>query len=224
VAALVIAAAALAGCGGDASDTASDGTAEGDSGTGAEVAAKDSETPGGDGVAVPSAASSTPGAPGGSPAEPAGTGSIDAVLAVLPQAQALDHDPASVATPTVGGGTFAAAEVSGPVVYWFWAPWCTICRGEAPEVAQVAERYRGEVTFVGVAGLGPVSDMRDFVDETGVGGFEHAVDPDGSVWTGFGVVAQPSYVFVAADGQAVTYPGGLGGEALDKVAGALAAD
>lgn len=153
------------------------------------------------------------GAAGGAMAE------VDALLAGLTP---LEYDAAAVTTDTVSGGTFAAADVSGPVVYWFWAPWCTICRSEAPEVAEVAAEFDGEVTFVGVAGLGPVDDMQDFVSDTGVGGFEHAVDPDGSIWTSFGVFSQPSYVFVDADGEARTLVGGLGGDTLRVVADTLA--
>ncbi|MGF1664289.1 MAG: redoxin domain-containing protein [Kineosporiaceae bacterium] len=152
-----------------------------------------------------------------------GSGSVEAVEAVLGSAAApLTYDAAAVTTDTVAGGSFAAADVSGPVVYWFWAPWCTICRGEAPEVAEIAAEYEGRVTFVGVAGLGPVSDMRDFVEDTGVGGFTHAVDPDGSVWTGFGVFSQPSYAFVDASGEARTWVGGLDGDSLGEATAALA--
>ncbi|MGF1646325.1 MAG: redoxin domain-containing protein [Kineosporiaceae bacterium] len=153
----------------------------------------------------------------------AGSGSIAAVDDVLGAAAApVGYDAAAVTTDTVDGGSFAAADVSGPVVYWFWAPWCTICRSEAPEVADVAAEYEGQVTFVGVAGLGPVADMRDFVADTGVEGFAHAVDPDGSVWTGFEVFSQPSYVFVDAAGEARTWTGGLDGNTLREATAALA--
>lgn len=158
---------------------------------------------------------------GGDGAGSAG-GSIDGVDAVLEAATPLDYDPAAITIATVDGGSFAATDVAGPVVYWFWAPWCTICRGEAPEVADIAADYDGRVTFVGVAGLGPVEDMRGFVADTGVDGFVHAVDADGSVWTGFGVFSQPSYVFVDAAGQARTWTGGLDGDTLREVTGALA--
>jgi thiol-disulfide isomerase/thioredoxin len=156
--------------------------------------------------------------------EAAGSGgSIEEVDAVLGAAAApLAYDAAVVTTETVDGGPFAAGDVAGPVVYWFWAPWCTICRGEAPGVADVAAEYEGRVTFVGVAGLGPVADMRDFVSDTGVDGFVHAVDPDGSVWTGFEVVSQPSYVFVDAAGQARTWTGGLDADTLREATAALA--
>lgn len=155
--------------------------------------------------------------------EPAAEGgSIAGVDALIAGLTPLEYDPATVSTATVDGGTFAATDVTGPVVYWFWAPWCTVCRSEAPEVAEVAAEFDGRVTFVGVAGLGPVDDMQDFVSDTGVGGFDHAVDPDGSVWTSFGVFSQPSYVFVDSSGEARTLVGGLGGDTLRVVADTLA--
>ncbi|SDS76236.1 Thiol-disulfide isomerase or thioredoxin [Paraoerskovia marina] len=119
--------------------------------------------------------------------------------------------------PTVSGGEIDAAALAGePTVFWFWAPWCTVCRGEAPSVTQVAEDLDGEVTFVGVAGLGETDAMVEFVDSTGVTGFEHVVDADGSIWTGFGVVSQPSFVFVDADGEMETVVGAMGLESLES--------
>ena len=42
-------------------------------------------------------------------------------------------------------------------VLWFWAPWCTVCRAEAPDVAETAEAYEDEdMALVGVAGGGLV--------------------------------------------------------------------
>jgi thiol-disulfide isomerase/thioredoxin len=116
-----------------------------------------------------------------------------------------------LAGATVAGGSFDAADTLAgkPAVLWFWAPWCTVCRREAPDVAKVAKDLDGRVTFVGVAGRGPVKDMKRFVDDTGVGGFEHVVDDDGSRWTRFEVSYQPAYVFVDAQGRAKLVPSSM---------------
>ncbi len=131
--------------------------------------------------------------------------------------------PLSFKTETVDGGTFDGAALAGePVVLWFWAPWCTICRAEAPEVAAIAADFEGEVTFVGVAGLGQTDAMRTFVKETGTDGMQHAIDADGSVWQSFGVVSQPAFAFVASDGSVETFAGSLPPDDLERAATGLA--
>ncbi|MDD2857175.1 MAG: redoxin domain-containing protein [Candidatus Nanopelagicales bacterium] len=123
---------------------------------------------------------------------------------------------------TVDGAAFNGASLTGkPVVFWFWAPWCTVCRAESPDVAKVAAEFKGKVTFIGIAGLGPVQDMRAFVSQTSTGGFTHLADEDGSLWSRFGVVAQPSFVFVTPDGQSQEFTGGLGADDLRTVASKL---
>lgn len=108
---------------------------------------------------------------------------------------------------TTDGGELSGASLAGrPAMLWFWAPWCTICRGEAPEIARAHERFGDQVEFVGVAGLGRVDAMREFVDDTGLGMFPHLVDDDGSLWARFGVAAQPAFAFITADGDVEIRP------------------
>ena len=106
---------------------------------------------------------------------------------------------------------------------WFWAPWCTICRVEAPDVAAVAAELEGEVTFLGVTGRGDTTDMAAFVQDTGTARLQHLVDADGSLWQRFRVVNQPSFAFVSPDGSVETFAGALGAEQLEARASALAA-
>lgn len=123
---------------------------------------------------------------------------------------------------TLDGARLDAATLAGtPVVLWFWAPWCTICRAEAPDVAKVATAYEGRVTMLGVPGRGEVDAMRAFVSETGTGAFTHVADIDGALWNRFGVVTQPAFVFVDRAGAAETVVGPLGADdlraAVDKL-------
>lgn len=125
---------------------------------------------------------------------------------------------------TIEGKPFDSAVLTkSPTVIWFWAPWCTVCRAEAPDVAKVAAEFAGDVEFVGIAGRGPVADMRDFVSDTGTGGFPHVADVDGSLWSSLGVASQPSFVLVDADGNAERVTGSLDEEQLRQAVKALVA-
>jgi thiol-disulfide isomerase/thioredoxin len=125
---------------------------------------------------------------------------------------------------TLDGAAFSGASLAGKgAVLWFWAPWCTICRAEAPGVAEVARRFAGKVAFVGVAGRGEVPEMRRFADETKIGFFPQVVDADGAVWASFGVTSQPAFAFVRPDGTVQVVLGSLPQADLEAKAGELTA-
>lgn len=160
---------------------------------------------------VPPASSAEPSTPAPSPAAPS------TAPAVTPAA--LDFTGT-----TVAGADFQGADLAGqPVIMWFWAPWCTICRAEAPDVSEVAKEFEGRVTFLGIAGRGPLEDMQAFVEETSTEKITHVADVDGRLWSEFGVIAQPSFVFVAPTGEAQAFTGGLGATELRDVANQLLA-
>lgn len=122
---------------------------------------------------------------------------------------------AFVSSTQLDGRPFDAATLAGTdAVVWFWAPWCTICRAEAPEVAEIAARYADRVQLIGVAGRGELDAMRAFVDETGTGSVTHVADLDGDIWSAFGVYGQPAYAFIDDSGEIEVFVGGLGGDAL----------
>jgi thiol-disulfide isomerase/thioredoxin len=148
--------------------------------------------------------------------EPAATGTPDPI-AVPAQ---LDFTAA-----TVDGGTFDGATLAGQdAVLYFWAPWCTICRAEAPALPVVAEEFDGQVTFLGVAGLSPdVAAMQGFVDDTGTGSLTHIADTDGTVYTGFGVASQTTFAFVDDDGTIEIVPGPIPADELRERTTALVA-
>ncbi len=131
------------------------------------------------------------------------------VAVLLGATAACGGDDPEVAAPftasVVGGGELDSASFAGkPTVLWFWAPWCTVCRGEAPDVVAAAAALDGEVQLVGVAGRGEVPAMEDFVAETGTDDLTHVVDADGTIWADYGVLSQPSFAFIAPDGTVET--------------------
>jgi thiol-disulfide isomerase/thioredoxin len=119
---------------------------------------------------------------------------------------------------TVQGPTFDASSLDGrPVVLWFWSPSCTICRAEGPEVATVASELAASesgVALIGVAGRGDRAEMAEFVEATGTGELTHLVDADGTIWSRLGVIGQPAFAFVSADGHVDLFAGSLGESAL----------
>ena len=131
--------------------------------------------------------------------------------------------PTEFAADKLGGGQLSSASFAGKdTVLWFWAPWCTICRGEADDVVAAADAVGADVEIIGVAGRGEVAEMEDFVSETGTGGLTHVVDEDGSIWSSYEVIAQPAYAFIDDDGSVEVSVGALGEDALVERMTALA--
>ena len=123
----------------------------------------------------------------------------------------------SFTAKTLEGGELASASFAGkPTVLWFWAPWCTICRAEAPDVNEAAAAFKGKVDLVGVAGRGEVPEMKGFLSDTGTGDLTHVIDADGSIWSDYGVAAQPAFAFIDAKGKVDVTVGSLGKDALEK--------
>lgn len=126
--------------------------------------------------------------------------------------------------PNLEGGTFDASTLKGkPTVFWFWAPWCTVCRAEAPSVERIAKKYGASVNFVGVPGRAETPAMKRFVSDTGITSLTNVVDVDRSLWKRFGVTAQPAFAFVAADGEVRTVAGGMKESELDRAVSDLLA-
>jgi thiol-disulfide isomerase/thioredoxin len=123
---------------------------------------------------------------------------------------------------TLDGRPFNAATLAGkPVVLWFWAPWCPICKGQAPDVLDLHQQYAGRVGLVGVAGLDDKQNMQPFVDMTRTGDLIHLADPDGKIWQQFGVTQQSTFVLIDASGN-VTFSGKAGGDEIRSKVAALA--
>jgi hypothetical protein len=87
----------------------------------------------------------------------------------------------------------------------------------------VQKQFGSEVNIIGVGGRGNVEDMKSFVDEYGVFGFEHIADEDTQIWFEFGVTSQPAFVFINDDGTSETLISSLGQEGLTERIEALIA-
>lgn len=105
---------------------------------------------------------------------------------------------------TLDGKAFKGASLADkPSVLWFWAPWCGTCQGQAAQTAKLADKYKGKVNFVGVAGLDKTAPIKGFVKTQKVGNFPHLNDQQGAVWKKFGITQQSSYVMLDKNGKTV---------------------
>lgn len=94
---------------------------------------------------------------------------------------------------TLAGKTFNGASLKGkPVVLWFWAPWCTTCLQEEPNVVALSRQYQGKVAVVGVSSLATVQMIDDIAKQ--IPSIINLVDPKLGVWNHFGVQAQSTYL------------------------------
>ncbi len=118
---------------------------------------------------------------------------------------------------TLTGTNFSGAELVGkPAVLWFWAPWCPICRAEAPDLVALANSFKGKVIIIGVPGRAPVNDMKQFVKETKTSNFVHLPDTDGTIWTRFQIPGNPSFIFLTSKGIATRQIGAISKSDLFK--------
>lgn len=119
------------------------------------------------------------------------------------------------------GSAFDGTSLVGkPTVLWFWAPWCTTCIGQIPQVEALAGQYPDDINVVGVGGLDSESAIEDFAAD--LDGVTSLVDDDGAVWQRFEIVEQSSFVILDANGEEVARSGY--GDELDvssEVAGLL---
>jgi hypothetical protein len=83
-------------------------------------------------------------------------------------------------------------------------------------VAQVAHRYEGKVSFIGMAGRDAVGPMRQFVARYQLGFFPHTADASGSLWARLGVSGQPAWIFIDRSGRSHTIFGAQSDQALEQ--------
>lgn len=132
-----------------------------------------------------------------------------------PDATAAETAPLEFTATALSGDSISGEDLKGAdTVLWFWAPWCTSCRAEAPDVVEAAAEFAGSVEVVGVPGRGGVDEIEDYVSDTGTESLRHIIDEDGAIWRDFGIIGQPAFAFVNDDGTAEVFVGGLGHDAL----------
>ncbi|HEX9645570.1 MAG TPA: TlpA disulfide reductase family protein [Acidimicrobiia bacterium] len=99
------------------------------------------------------------------------------------------------------GSQGSLAELVGtPVVLNFWASWCPACVAEMPALAEVERQFADRVAFIGMnMQEDDLAAAEALAARAGVG-YPLAHDRDGAIFLGFGGVAMPTTVLIAADG------------------------
>lgn len=81
-------------------------------------------------------------------------------------------------------------------------------------VAQVVRRYEGDVQVIGIGSNDRRPQLDDFVERHALTTFPNAADEDGALRARLGVVGQPTWIFISADGSADKVFGPLGQDGL----------
>jgi len=106
----------------------------------------------------------------------------------------------------------------GQTVITFVVPSCPVCTVEGPEIAQSASE-NPDVTYVVVHSGGATEDYEQYVESSGLtfDNVVHLDDSPGVLWARFGIIQQPSNIFVDAEGGVSQSLGALGEAGLQRV-------
>jgi thiol-disulfide isomerase/thioredoxin len=88
-----------------------------------------------------------------------------------------------------------------PSLLWFWAPHCTICRREAPELLAFTAEHAGEIDVLGLGAQDSLDEAYGFLDDTDTHDLTMVWDETGQSWVHHGVTSQPTIVVLDRDGQ-----------------------
>lgn len=102
--------------------------------------------------------------------------------------------------PTVEGETLQLSSLRGqPVVLNFWATWCGPCQREMPALEAAAQRFAGEVVFLGVDQGESQEEVVAYLEQLGVS-FPVPLDADMAVGDRYNIRGMPTTYFIDADG------------------------
>ncbi|MEZ7870590.1 MAG: redoxin domain-containing protein [Brachymonas denitrificans] len=83
-----------------------------------------------------------------------------------------------------------------PVVLYFWATWCPICKLEQGSVDALVQKY--PVLPIAMQS-GPAATVATYEQKSGLR-WNSAMDPQGDIARTFGVNSTPSFIILAPDG------------------------
>jgi len=93
------------------------------------------------------------------------------------------------------------AAAGKPTLLWFWAPHCTFCMREAPDLLSFAADHGDAVHVLGIGARDDLDLAHDFVDRTDTASLPMLWDPSGDTWIHYRVTNQPTVVVLSAEGE-----------------------
>ena len=107
---------------------------------------------------------------------------------------------------TFAGESYSNVSLKGrPILLVFWAPWCNVCQGELPRLAEFYRRDKpGKLGVVSIGFADTRTNVERFVKERpGTFVYPTAYDEDRWVAQAFKVNATPTYVLLDDQGSVV---------------------
>ncbi|MBE2317722.1 TlpA family protein disulfide reductase [Solirubrobacter sp. CPCC 204708] len=109
--------------------------------------------------------------------------------------------PALAVTRMDGDGEYQLsqlADAEAPTLLWFWAPWCTVCNGEAPKIERLAQ---DGLSVVAIGGRDELANAPAFVERHGLTTPTLLFDETMQVWEHYRIPGQPGAILLDRDGR-----------------------
>ena len=91
------------------------------------------------------------------------------------------------------------ASAEKPTLLWFWAPWCSVCNGEAAEIQQLAAETDA-FDVVAIGGRDDLANAPAFVERHGMTAPTMLFDETMQVWEHYRIPGQPGAILLDTDG------------------------
>lgn len=102
---------------------------------------------------------------------------------------------------TLSGELFDPQLIEGKkVIINYWATWCTPCRIEMPDIAQLASEHPDDLAVVAINLKEDEEQVAQFVEELGIEDFHVLLDRTGELAEAFQIMALPTSYFLNSDG------------------------
>ena len=102
---------------------------------------------------------------------------------------------------TLDGQLFDSKLIEGKkVIINYWATWCTPCRIEMPDMAQLAREYPDDLAVVAINLKEDEEQVAQFVEELGIQHVHILLDRTGELAEAFQILALPTSYFLNSDG------------------------